>query len=299
MRKLHLGLSLACASAVLLQAALACCSLAPARFSNTRGLAAEVQVDKKLFHLLGYQNTAQNLAVKAGQPTGNALLLPIPAKPGTMTSKSILDTSSAPNFLVNMESAVRPPVSRSNSYSKSVDRPPVQVFEHDIYTIVLAGDARAIPAALAQVPPDRRPRMAPAIFDSYAKWYPGWTFALCCFNVQQETAARPMLWQYEPLHADRLFFPALDAHDGSPPNLKESVEVDHCLLAGSDKMAPNRGNRVYYSDKKRSAELRRLLPAFVVGEELHKPMRNGDFELQISDVRAGHFRPRRVQPPGA
>lgn len=294
MRKLHLAL----ASAVLLKAALACCSLAPARFSNTRGLAAEVQIDNKLYHLLGYQNTAQNLSVKAGQPTGNALLLPLPAKPRTMSRKSILDTSSAPNCLMDMERAVRPPVSRSPG-SKSAGPPAasVQVFEHDIYTIVLASDPRAIPAALAQVPADRRPQMAPAIFNAYAKWYPGWTFALCCFNVQQETDAKPMLWQYEPLNPERLFFPALDAHDGSPPDLRESVDVDHCLVASSHKMTV--GNRVHYTDRQPSPQMKQVLPRTVVGRELHERMRNGDFVMQVSDVRAGRFTAHRVLPPGA
>lgn len=282
------------AAACLLKNALACCSLAPAHFSKTIGLTAEIQKDGQVYHLLGYQNTAVNLNARSG---GNALLLPIPAVSGSMTPANILDTSSSPNLLKDMWRTVHP-VTRNGSKGGHSPREPV-VFNHDIYTIVLAQDVRTIGPALSKVPQDRRPAMNPAIFQSYGRWYPGWTFALCCFNVKEETAAKPMLWWYKPRNPAQLFFPALDAHDGNPPDLKAQVDVDHTLIVSSHKMARKPyATKVEYTDPKVSPELLPYRPTDVIGGDLHKRMKNGDFVAQVEEVRQGVFNPRRATPPG-
>lgn len=149
----------------------ACCSLKPASFSSTKGLAAEAQVKGKLVHLLAYQNAVQNLAVAGG----NAMFLPIPAKKASMTRENILDTSTATQFLTDMERSITP-VPRNADKSRSFSSnavPEVIVFDHGIYTIVLAQDAKSIPTALSRVPVEKRPAMNNEIFDAYAKWYPG------------------------------------------------------------------------------------------------------------------------------
>lgn len=278
----------------------ACCSTAPARFSQTRGLAAEVERDGKIYHLLGYQNTAESLvAPKPGAPTGNALFLPIPAVANSMGPKNILDTSSGPNILKDLEMLVLP-VSKGRSV-RSVDQLPnsVQVFSHDIYTIVLASDARDIAKALEKVPASRRPAMNPEIFGSYQKWYPGWTFALCCFDVRKQTEAKPMLWYYQPRDPQHLFFPALDAHDGKPPQLGAMVATDHTLMAASSKMAPRVSANVIYRDRSMTPQLRAWLPTSVIGGVFRQSMKNGDFVMDVREVRQGVFKPQRVEPPGA
>lgn len=278
------------------QIAQACCSLAPAHFANTRGLAAEVERDGKVYHLLGYQNSVENLKSSKSGASGNALFLPIPAKPGTMSSKSILDTSSCPHMLTDIQNAVMPISRGGGGKSKSMPASrPVEVFEHGIYTIVLAQDARDIQPALAKVPANKRPAMPAEIFSAYQRWYPGWTFALCCFDVKQETAAEPMLWAYQPLHPDRLFFPALDAHSGKAPNLDAEVDVDHLIFASSHRMKG--GSVVRYSDRSISDEMKSWLPKTAIGGGYTQPMPNGDFVMMIDDVRKGTFRPKRVTPP--
>src|SRR5205823_2395778 len=72
--------------------------------------------------------------------------------------------------------------------------PEVEVFDSGIYTVVLARDARAIPGALSQVPAAKQPVLNPELFQAYARWYPDWTFALCCFSNRQAARATPMLW---------------------------------------------------------------------------------------------------------
>ena len=277
----------------------ACCSMAPAHFSKTRVLAAEVVKDGKVYHLLGYQNTAQNLVkAKPGQPTGNAMLLPLPAVGGSVKPENILDTTSGPHILEDMETAARPPVMRSKGvegYSKTRSSEPVQVFNHDVYTIVLARDARDIAPALKRVPKSRRPAMNADIFAAYQRWYPGWTFALCCFDVRQETQAKPMLWYYTPKNPKQLFVPGLDAHDGKPPNLKAEVDVDHFLLVSSNRTS--RARTVRYTDPIKP-QLRNWLPERVIGATSHGRMQNGDWFFDVEDVRAGEFRPQRLAPKG-
>lgn len=277
----------------------ACVSLGPAHFSDTRGLAAEVQVEGKVYHLLGYQNAARNLLpLRKNQASGNALFLPIPAKPKSMGPKNLLDTSTASHCLEDMEYAmVRRDGPQASGTPAAAASPMVQVFDHDIYTIVLAESATAIPQALAKVPAARRPQLNKAIFDAYQRWYPGWTFALCCFETRRQTEAKPMLWYYQPLNPHQLFFPALDAHDGKPPNLNALVDTDHSLMVSSFQMKG--GKVVEYRDDGMTAGLRQWLPAKVIGAEFHRKMINGDFVMDLNAVRQGQFEPQRRLPPGA
>lgn len=277
-------------------AVLGCCSLAPAHFSSTRGYAGEARKDGKLVHLLAYQNVAQNLA-KAG---GNAMLLPIPSKPRTMTRANVLDTSKAAQILADMEIAITP-VARGPRPTPSPmgvtpkGPPPVQIFDSDIYTIVLAQNAADIPGALNQVKPEKRPKLNHQIFDAYAKWYPGWTFALCCFNNKDASRAKPMLWWYEPQDQSRLFFPAVDEHDGVVPDLKAQVGVDHVVTFSS--IAMPGGATVSYRDRL-APQLKQLLPKKVLGAKYYGTMPNGDFSVALASLNSGKCPVERVLPPG-
>jgi TonB family protein len=232
----------------------ACVSLWPAKFSATRGYIGEARLKGKLVHLLAYQNDVVNLAIKpishgpfktkaygpiesaAIAAQGNAMLLPIPAKPGSMTRFNVVNSSTCRHFLQDMERAIRfarPRRRPRSELSGGKSAPAVQVFDTDLYTVVLAKSARDIPGALSRVPAEKRPAINPAIFEAYDVWYPGWTFALCCFNTAKQASARPLVWWYEPLDPGTLFFPAIDAHDGRPPDLQGNVQVDHVIAVGS------------------------------------------------------------------
>lgn len=271
----------------------ACCSLAPAKFSTTRGLVGQSKKGGKLIHILAYQNTVANLSTNGG----NAMFLPIPAKLGTMTEKNIIDPAGCPGFLRDIEDALFPKrISYSYSISNSrKEASPVLVFESGIYTVVLAQNARAIPAALERVPKDKRPSINNGIFDAYAKWYPGWTFALCCFNNKEAKTAPPMVWWYEPLNPAELFFPGLDAHSGAIPEMNTSVDVDHMLAVGGD----YKGSKSVRYFGSLGDELRQLLPTNVAGNKFDGWITQGDFVWQTSDLENGDVRPLRVLPPGA
>lgn len=300
-----------------------CVSLRPARFSKTKGFAGEKTIEGVLYHLCGYGNRVAsgnghghgihrprpvrrgsrfgwNSPVTPSTDGGNAMLLHFPAVPGTMGKENVIDTASAPNFLTDMEKAILPPVSRGGlrrggMLGKGLPDS-VQIFEHDIYTVVLASRAEDIPAALEQVPAEKRPKLNEAIFSAYAKWYPGWTFALCCFNNADEAQAKPLLWKYRPARPEFLFFPGMDAHDGSVPDLNAEVDVDHAIIVSSDKMAEGAGSEVFYSDNA-SAALRDLLPAQVIGEVYNTRLQQGDFLFLVDEVRNGVFNMQRELPP--
>jgi hypothetical protein len=122
--------------------------------------------------------------------------------------------------------------------------PDAVVFTQGVYDVVLARDARYVPQALERVRPDKRPPLADAIFRAYSEWFPDWPVALCCFNTVDRARAEPLLWWYRPRNPAVLFAPALDAHDGRPPDLREQVPVDHTVIFGSDRLAG--GVRVPY-----------------------------------------------------
>lgn len=274
-----------------------CLTLEPAKLSDTILYAAETLHEGKLVHVMGYENAAENLA--SGP---NAMLLPIPTDmhlgPG-----NTLDMRQAKSVLKDYRTAIHNAdrrLSRGMSKGFGADSldDDVQVFESGSYTVVLARDARDIPAAMKHLPANKRPgRMNQAIFDAYAKWYPGWPLALCAWDGSVK--AEPMLWWYEPKDASRLFLPALDAHDGNPPDLSAKVDVDHTIAVGSVS-APN-GHNVRFQDEV-PADLRPFLATKITGHEFPEgtKLQNGDFSIPMKHVAAanGHA-VTRVLPPGA
>ncbi|TSC83247.1 MAG: hypothetical protein G01um101419_77 [Parcubacteria group bacterium Gr01-1014_19] len=258
-----------------------CVSLAPAHLSKTILYVGEALVDRKNIHVLGYQNRAQNLA-----PGANAMILPFPAEYGSMTPKNILSTKDCPNILKDMERALTPVRRTLSLGADSMTRGAkgiVQVFQHDIYTIVLAEDARDIPGALKLVPKDKRPKLNKKIFDAYAKWYPGWAIALCCFNNKDSAEAKPMLWWYDAVDHGNFFAPALDCHTGDVPDLTALVDVDHTIVT-SMKTEKFIGSPVFYRDQERiSPEVRAYLPEKVEGRMIQGRIPNGDFFIRKLD----------------
>lgn len=288
-----------------------CCSVSPrvpVNFSQTILYAAEVAApDADAVHVLGYQNRVRGgersrsfwRRLFGPNPSGNAMILPFPAIPATMAQANVIDTEACPNVLQDVAAAVSRPVSllRSRSVSLSAGPPKVQVFDAGgVYTVVLAQDPNDIPGALSRVDPRKRPVLNPALFDAFARWYPGWTVALCCFSNDEARLARPLLWWYEPMHPDQLFLPALDCHTGEVPDLAAAVLVDHVVAVGSYRFGG--GRRVAYRDPVPEAVAPYLRP-LVLGKRYHEYMRNGDFVCRVDDVAAGDFSPVRCAPVAA
>jgi hypothetical protein len=312
----------------------ACCSLEPADFADTYGWAGEFEKDGRLMHVLLYENQPTNLA--AGP---NAMILPIPALAHSLNSSNMLDghdfvgvagelykdanwhffgdidqalTSfglcirSLPKIIAfffnlskNLESAAS-----ASADAKNYQEPAVQVFSKGSYTVVLASSAADIPNALSRVPAERRPELNSEIFTAYDNWYPGWSFALCCFN-RQDTKPEPLVWVYEPNDPTKIFFPGLDAHTGRAPVLNTAVAVDHKLVVSSNHIPwYSFAGPLLSSYKKivsdalnlKPETVRAILPTRAMSRQFSGHLLQGDFIFSTEDVRAGIMRPERRNP---
>ncbi|MGW2769962.1 hypothetical protein [Streptomyces sp. NPDC001275] len=245
-----------------------------------------------LIHVLGYQNTAVNLG-----DGPNAMLLHVPTR--QLTPKHFLSAGRTGDVLHRMVAAVEPVAAAADDAAwMSAGPQPVQVFNHDIYTVVLAADPTAVPAALRQVPPHRRPQLDPELLRFYADHFPDHTIAVCCFDNADARRAKPLLLWYPPLDPDRLTVPALDSHSGAAPDLDTSVPVDHWVLLSTDQAPSGWGESVDYPRGMRHS-LRTFLPAAVVGRYYgrEQTLLNGDFTIRHRDLLAGDLdRVERLQP---
>jgi len=278
-----------------------CCTLEPAKLSNTILYAGDTTVNGQYRHILGYQNRAEN------EFTGpNAMILPFPAE-GRMGPDNVIDMSKTKTVFADMAEALE---RRTRSMAKGMltlgsddfDED-VQIFDTGDYTVVLAADARSIPQVLHMVPEHKRPRLNEEVFGAYAKWYPSWPIALCCFEAKKAVENQPMLWWYLPKAHDSLFLPALDGHDGRAPNLKARVDRDHTVVVGTTVKTAQlaaQGNKVHYKDKL-TDKLRSYLPERVIGEKTEIRATNGDFRVLTAKVHEARFSfdGLSVAPPGA
>jgi hypothetical protein len=283
-----------------------CVAVAPARFTGTilyHGL--RHHPDHGRVHVLGYQNTAQNLA-----PGPNAMLLHLPA--AGMTQANFIDTSRCPRVLRDMVDTLRPvsrgPAGVAYGAAPAGGPPPVQVFDHDIYTVVLATDPTLIPDALERVPPHKRIPVNRPLFDFYAALYPGYAVALCCFDNREALAANPLLMWYSPHDRDRFALPAIDCHTGAVPDLAAPVLTDHWVIFGTDEAGPGWGAEVRYSPHYDQGGLPQapqyggpaapFLPGRIMGVEFTGWHPNGDFVIPHADVLRGDLGALRRVAPG-
>ncbi len=277
-----------------------CISLAPARFEGENGTVvifgiAFHPILRRNVHVLVYQNAPKNLS-----PGPNAMVLHFPAKP--MLPENLIGTENAARIAEDCVEAVRPR-RRGGEISRtllSADQPKVHVFDSGIYTVVLAQNPRDIPTALARVPENKRPAMNTEMFEWYARFRPGWPIALCCFDNKQQAAATPLMWWFDPLDQNMGFLPALDAHDGKPPNIRGDVWVDHWVIFGLHIDGDNlqvpghagmagRLNPVRYQDKLTDLQ-RALLPTHVIGEQFVGKKPNGDWLMPVQAITDGDVR---------
>ncbi|MFI5683746.1 hypothetical protein [Streptomyces sp. NPDC051636] len=231
---------------------------------------------------MGYQNTAVNLA-----DGPNAMLLHLPTR--QVAPQQFVSTGRSDDILRRMVDAVEATDAEDDGIAWMGAGPePVQVFEHDVYTVLLASDPTLIPATLHRVPPHRRPRLNPELLRFYAEHFPDHTIAVCCFDNADAQRAKPLLVWYSPHDPDQLTLPALDSHTGGAPDLDADVPVDHWVLFSTDQAPDGWGAPVAYPARMRHS-LRAFLPGTVVGRYYGdgQALANGDFCISHSDLLGG------------
>lgn len=287
-----------------------CVSSASAMFSETTLYHGRCHhPEHGRIHVLGYQNTAYS---RADQP--NAMLLHLP---GTgMTQDNFVDTTASRDILTAMTRTLSPPLSRHGAAPGGLPRaalPDVEVFEHDIYTVVLARNATLIPDALGLVPEHKRIPVNRPLFDFYARLYPDYAVALCCFNNRDAARSAPLLLWYDPLHPDRVELPAIDCHTGGIPAIGGPVDVDHWVVLGTDEESPSwnlgpvphdltrwRSTRMRWTPEDLAGPAGPFLPTNIAGRTYSGMLANGDFMIPTTDLAIGRFTAMdRVGPGGA
>jgi len=263
-----------------------CITREPAHLSNTIIYAAEANHPQHGdVHVIGYQNEVQN---SSGGP--NAMILPIPAVE-PLGPENIIDTQGFRDVLKHYDKAVermKPSLSRGlrtrgGSYGAATSKG-FQIIESGSYTVVVAEKASGMRHGLDQVPKNKRPDIPASFMDALTKYYKDWPFAICCFDGDLGNP-EPLLWWFKPLFMSNLFAPAIDAHDGNPPNVDVKVDRDHTVVFASY----NASNRAVEQSLLRDlqsvpAEHSWMFLANIVGKQIRERTGNGDFILPIGAI---------------
>jgi hypothetical protein len=244
-----------------------------------------------------YEQAAAGLTVGLG----NCLIIPLL---GEWSSIRLLNTTSAPKILDDIQIALRPPQTRpvfalspAGGFGGAQPEGGMIFLKFSIYDIVLAERATDIPDALSQIDATKRPEVNKSVFDAMSKYY-DCPVAVCCFNSGQSATAKPIAFAFEPRYEDRLTIYTLDGHDGAAPDLSKTVALDHTIFVGSYLTNVDHGVKVQYSDSV-ADDLRPYLLPSVLGTDINEPMLNGDFCFAVEDVRKGHLLGKRSLPPHA
>jgi hypothetical protein len=185
-------------------------------------------------HVMAYQNAPQNLAEGA-----NCMLLHLPAAE-PLLPEYLLDTADCPNLLKQMAASK---TTREATLSLDVIPQQVYVVEMGIYHVVLLNEKtpEALEMALAQVPAEKRPQIAPELLQFYSTQFPDYPIVLACFNNRESKQASPIVLHFKPSDPSHLFFNLLEGHDGGPPQLNQLVERHQVIIAGSRLVEPRHG----------------------------------------------------------
>lgn len=262
-----------------------CICIKPAKLSKTIIYAAEVEREPgDICHVIGYQNAISN------NPGPNAMLLPFPAVKHSVTKDNLINGQDFPNILKDYDKAVDR-LQRNNSYArrdfflnkKSLSRS-VEVFESGSYTVVLAQNAYFLKQGLAFVPINKRPSISFDFVDSLYKMYPDFPIALCCFDGSLKNP-EPLFWWYKPENYNYLFAPAIDAHDGNPPNLSTIVKRDHTLIFSSFNSEQEPDAQLKEKIKAVPEKYQWLFNSKINGAKIKNKTPNGDFICPLSLAR--------------
>jgi hypothetical protein len=263
-----------------------CISLGPAKFSGTilyGGLTTH-PISGATIQVTGYQNTALN---EADGP--NAMLLRVPAA-SAMAADNFLDTGNDREILNDMVAALSPRLLGMSFGADFLgDAKNVLMFDHGIYTILVARNAADLYPALDGVPAAKRPALERELFEFCQSEDPNMTNILACFDTKTAQESEPLLFWYEPQDASILHLPAMDAHTGGAPDLTRPVDADTWVIVDPGADA---GVSTASIVDGATPSLRPFLPRQLTGRSYAGKQQNGDFrvsrdglgQLQVSRV---------------
>ncbi len=217
-----------------------CITAFPAKPSNTLIYAGETRKNDKIVHVLAYQNNIETNG-------GNAMVIPFPAL-ATMGPENVLDTTDCKDFLNRIASQFDESLTKgSRSFSTTLRRSKVEIFDSGSYTVILANDfSKVTKKHLNKIPKEKQVEFSKEFINSFQELYPDWPVAMCFWNGKVK--AEPLFWWYEPKDSSKLFLPTFDAHGDLPKKTDKyklsANKLDHTLMVGSTV------NKL--SDKKRS-----------------------------------------------
>lgn len=255
----------------------------------------------------GYEQGADsgkrpNFGYEVPIPIGNAMLLPIPAKAGSIRLLPLKDT---PNLARDYQRAVQPPADdmlrSTRSFSaKGIDSAPqvFKGFDGGVYDVVQSPRASMISSVFDKLDPAKRPRVNEALYrDLDAKYGERFQFLLYCFEESHDmrTGAAAVAYLPHEEWAHLMFLPGLDGHNGQIET--GDVSVDHTIVLGSYRMTG--GRMVRFSDLRKSPETDVCFPSKVIGSNVRGQMPQGDFVFYLPHLAGANpeFIGKRALPP--
>lgn len=224
---------------------------------------------------------------------GNAMLIMVPAVPGSFSAQNLLPLGRGNTVFTDYEKAVATQPMLTLSFTRSAVAKGAEVvkgFDEGLYDIVIASSASKIPDVLEQVDSYKRPVPNLELYAKLDLLYPEWTCLLFCFATADAERAGGAMITYTSMYPDLIILPGLDGHSGDVDT--GEVEVDHTLVLGSDSFSSVEVMQNEWAAKTG------FLPRSVIGTKIRSVMPQGDFVFDASEVEAGIFNCLRDLPPG-
>ncbi len=174
-------------------------------------------------HHLVYANNVHNL-----HRGPNCLILPIPGE-----IIEVHDTTAYHSFMDELADNFREPVGRGLSTAKGKGN--IVIKEVGVYTVLICNKIvpDEIMKTLKKVDHWKRPDISEELMSWYASFYgKNAQLLICCFDNLEMEKAQPVWVEYAPFNMLAAFYPAVDSHNGEPPQMDKWVDRDHQLYFG-------------------------------------------------------------------
>lgn len=175
-------------------------------------------------HVTAYQNRALNLS-----DAPNCMILHFPSQGKVELVQGAQSTVGLMTSITAGLSPLVPNHSRgSRTFRSAGESHTAHVEEYGDYHVVIAEYATDMLKVIKQVPAKRRPPITgqlQALVEWYGKKFPDYTFVLACFDGAVRPT-HPIMVSYVPDNDDVVYCPGLDGHDGTIPEIGQTIKRD-------------------------------------------------------------------------